>query len=91
MFEDPEVPVVDNDTDVDDVEYEDDGGSWSFRWSIMTPMLMMQKMKMMEDPEVRWLIITPMSMRQRKKMIEDPEFPVVDNDIDMDEMEDDDG
>ena len=41
MFEDPEVPVVDNDTDVDDVEYEDDGGSWSFRWSIMTPMLMM--------------------------------------------------
>ena len=56
MFEDPEVPVVDNDTDVDDVEYEDDGGS------IMTPMLMMY-MKMMEDPEVRWLIITPMSMR----------------------------
>ena len=47
--------------------------------------------KMMEDPEVRWLIITLMCMRQRKKMIEDPEFPVVDNDIDMDEMEDDDG
>ena len=27
MFEDPEVPVVDNDTDVDDVEDEDDGRS----------------------------------------------------------------
>ena len=45
----------------------------------------------MEDPEVRCLITTPMSMRWRRKMIEDPEFPVVDNDIDMDEMEDDDG
>ena len=48
MFEDPEVPVVDNDTDVDDVEYEDDGGSWSFRWSIMTSMLMKWKMMMVK-------------------------------------------